>query len=270
MRDEWMLTNPTQVFHHTIWGWYSNNNNNRFLISTALMLPISLAIFSSILLLYNTSPPSSTLLSIAPTVPAFPPEYGNAESIASFRDKQFNNAAYICQKVLTKSTIDVSGSGIRNEKIPIDIVVKYILKKPLLHLLQTDKNNYDIAAILMVIASCGTLPFSYTIADINLFNVFSINRVNSTISVVPENNRIKSIGQISPGAIEDADYAAIRPLLTDLIKSSLALFPLVQPTGMDMMISQNPIQNTTYNLNAFAMMVIVKLGTALLDTVNKN
>ena len=77
---------------------------------------------------------------------------------------------------------------------------------------------------------------------------------------------------MSYGSIEDSDYAAIRPLLTDLIKSSLSLFPLVPPTGMDMMISQNPqnLQNTTYNLNAFAMMVIVKLGTDLLDTVNKN
>jgi len=53
MRDEWMLANPTQVFHHTIWGWYSNNNNNRFLISTALMLPISLAIFSCIAIVSN-------------------------------------------------------------------------------------------------------------------------------------------------------------------------------------------------------------------------
>jgi len=115
----------------------------------------------------------------------------------------------------------------------------------------------------MVIASCGNLPFNYTISEVNIMLDVIINKVHSTISVVPENNRIQTIGQNS-NAKEDTDYVAIRPLLTNLIKSYLP--QVSQNTTMNLN-TINPNDQNTYNLNAFAMMVIVKLGTALLDNV---
>ena len=218
--------------------------------------------FSSILFLYNTVPqsPSSNFISIRPAVSALPLGNRDAESVVDFRYKQIWNAFYIDQKVL-KTYTRPAVAGIQNDRIPVDIIVKNILKKSLLYLLQQDvKNNYDIAAVLMVIASSSTLPFNYTFADINSFEGIVINRINSSISVVPENSRIQTIGQnlnvkFSDYEKEDPDYKAIRPLLSNLIKSYLA--ELVGKGS----------QNATYNLNAFSMMVIVKLGTALLDTL---
>lgn len=48
MREEWIRDNPTQIFHHTIWGWYSNIDNSRFAISAVLMVPVSLVFIASI------------------------------------------------------------------------------------------------------------------------------------------------------------------------------------------------------------------------------
>jgi len=49
MRDEWIRANPTQIFHHTIWGWYSNINIDRFFISFMVMIPITILFFTAIL-----------------------------------------------------------------------------------------------------------------------------------------------------------------------------------------------------------------------------
>jgi hypothetical protein len=51
MRDEWIKSHPTQIFHNTIWGWYSNINNNRFAISAMVLVPITILIFTSIAIL---------------------------------------------------------------------------------------------------------------------------------------------------------------------------------------------------------------------------
>ena len=48
MREEWIRDNPTQIFHHTIWGWYSNIDNSRFAISAVVMVPVSLVFIASI------------------------------------------------------------------------------------------------------------------------------------------------------------------------------------------------------------------------------
>jgi hypothetical protein len=49
MRDEWIRSHPTQIFYHTIWGWYSDINNNRFAISSMVMIPITILFFTAIL-----------------------------------------------------------------------------------------------------------------------------------------------------------------------------------------------------------------------------
>ena len=48
MREEWIRDNPTQIFHHTIWGWYSNIDNSRFAISAVVMVPVSIIFFTFI------------------------------------------------------------------------------------------------------------------------------------------------------------------------------------------------------------------------------
>lgn len=223
---------------------------------------------STILLLYNISPPSSSSIMISSPLPTLSP------SDLTFEQKQMNAAAYLSVSVL--ESFKWCNAAI-NSKYPINYRVKYMLKKTLLKLLQqSDKNNYDIAAVLMVIASCSALPFSYSITniDINLKQPLLVKSVNSTISVTAENNRIDTIGIIMPKPseqlYEDTDYSTIRPLLTSLIK--LFLPRVVLPFGAspfpngDKNQTQTE-QNTLYNLNAFSIMLIVKLGTALLDNV---
>ena len=56
MRDGWMRANPTQIFHHTIWGWYSGINNERFAISAGVLVPISMVIFSVFGLMIDNPP----------------------------------------------------------------------------------------------------------------------------------------------------------------------------------------------------------------------
>ena len=48
MREKWIRDNPTQIFHHTIWGWYSNIDNSRFAISAVVMVPVSIIFFAFI------------------------------------------------------------------------------------------------------------------------------------------------------------------------------------------------------------------------------
>ncbi len=51
MRDEWIQSHPTQIFHNTIWGWYSDIDKSRFVISVMVMVPITILIFTNIAIL---------------------------------------------------------------------------------------------------------------------------------------------------------------------------------------------------------------------------
>ena len=52
MRDEWMHAHPTQIYHRTVWGWYSNGKPpNHFTISIMVMVLVSIPIFFWIFLL---------------------------------------------------------------------------------------------------------------------------------------------------------------------------------------------------------------------------
>lgn len=51
MFEEWILSNPTQIFHNTVWGWYSDIDKSRFVISVMVMVPITILIFTNIAIL---------------------------------------------------------------------------------------------------------------------------------------------------------------------------------------------------------------------------
>lgn len=48
MREEWIKSNPTQIFHNTVWGWYSDIDKSRFAIPVMVIVPITILIFTNI------------------------------------------------------------------------------------------------------------------------------------------------------------------------------------------------------------------------------
>jgi len=51
MREEWIKSNPTQIFHNTVWGWYSDIDNSRFAIPVMVIVPITILILTNIAIL---------------------------------------------------------------------------------------------------------------------------------------------------------------------------------------------------------------------------
>jgi len=48
MHEEWIKSNPTQIFHNTVWGWYSDIDKSRFVISVMVMMSVSILFFAGI------------------------------------------------------------------------------------------------------------------------------------------------------------------------------------------------------------------------------